>query len=426
MTDAPLLAGKRILLIVGGGIAAYKSLDLARLLRRSGAEVRGVMTPAAQHFVTPLALGSVTGQKVYAELFSLTEEAEMGHIQLSRAADLVVVSPATAGLMARMAMGIADDLATTLLLATDKRILLAPAMNLRMWLHPATVRNIEQLRRDGALVVGPAEGSMACGEWGPGRLAEPPAILEAIVAAFGHDTVIPLPGGLTGRPPDPQAPRLAGRRVVVTSGPTREPIDPVRYIANRSSGRQGHAIAAAAAAAGATVVLVSGPVELADPPGVRTVHVETAREMLAAVEAAMPADVFVAAAAVADWRPAEAHDHKIKKGRGAAADPVLALVENPDILRRIGQRTAGRPALVVGFAAETEALLAHAREKLEAKACDLVVANDVGSGTDVMGGLANTVHLLTREGTEPWPTLSKTEVAERLVARFAALLGPPA
>ena len=426
MTDAPL-AGRRILLIVGGGIAAYKSLDLARLLRRSGAAVRGVMTPSARHFVTALALGSVTGQKVYTELFSLTDEAEMGHIQLSRDADLVVVSPATAGLMARMATGAADDLASTLLLATDKRILLAPAMNLRMWLHPATARNVAQLRRDGVLFVGPVDGSMACGEWGPGRLAEPPAILDAIGAAFEHDTVIPLPGGLTGRPPDPQLPQLlAGRRVVVTSGPTREPIDPVRYIANRSSGRQGHAIAAAAAAAGATVVLVSGPVELADPLGVQTIHVETAREMLAAVEAAMPADVFVGAAAVADWRPAEASDRKIKKSSGASGNQALALTENPDILRHVGQRAAGRPALVVGFAAETDALLAHARGKLEAKGCDLVVANDVGREAGVMGGVANTVHLVTRDGTEPWPTLPKTAVAERLVARFAQLLGPSA
>lgn len=422
MTDAQPLAGKRILLIVGGGIAAYKSLDLARLLRRSGAQVRGVMTPSAQHFVTALALGSVTGQKVYADLFSLTDEAEMGHIQLSRDADLVVVSPATAGLMARMTAGAADDLATTLLLATDKRILLAPAMNLRMWLHPATVRNVAQLRRDGVLFVGPVEGSMACGEWGPGRLAEPPAILAAVAAALEQDTVIPLPGGLTGRPPEAQPRPLAGRRVVVTSGPTREPIDPVRYIANRSSGRQGHAIAAAAAAAGATVILVSGPVEVPDPVGVQTTHVETAREMLAAVEAAMPADIFVAAAAVADWRPAEAHDQKLKKEEGAA-DQTLALIQNPDILRRVGLRTAGRPALVVGFAAETEALLAHARLKLEAKGCDLVVANDVGSGAGVMGGLANTVHLVTRDGSEAWPTLPKTEVAERLVTRFAQLLG---
>lgn len=427
MTDAPLLAGKRILLIVGGGIAAYKSLELARLLRRSGAAVRGVMTPSAQHFVTPLALGGVTGQKVYSELFSLTDEAEMGHIQLSREADLLVVSPATASLMARMAAGIADDLATTLLLATDKRVLLAPAMNLRMWLHPATTRNLEQLRRDGALFVGPLEGSMACGEWGPGRLAEPPAILAAIAAALAHDTLIPLPGGLTGRPPDPQAapPMLAGCRIVVTSGPTREPIDPVRYIANRSSGRQGHAIAAAAAAAGATVVLVSGPVELPDPAGVQTVHVETARDMLAAVERALPADIFVAAAAVADWRPAEAQEHKIK-GKGGAAAPVLALIENPDILRSVGRRTTGRPALVVGFAAETDALLAHARDKLAAKGCDLIVANDVGGGSGVMGGPANTVHLVTRDGTEAWPTLPKADVARRLVARFAQLLARPA
>lgn len=422
MADPHALSGKRILLIVGGGIAAYKSLELARLLRRAGASVRGVMTAAAHHFVTPLSLGSVTGDKVYAELFSLTDEAEMGHIQLSRDADLLVVAPATAGLIAKMAQGLVDDLATTVLLATDKRVMVAPAMNLRMWLHPATRRNVAQLERDGVLFVGPTEGSMACGEWGPGRLSEPPVILDAIADALAHPSLLPLPDGLTGRPPGEGEPRLlAGRTVVVTSGPTHEPIDPVRYIANRSSGRQGHAIAAAAAAAGARVVLVSGPVALPPPPGVTLVPVETGRQMLAAVEAALPADVFVAAAAVADWRPNEARDHKIKKGEGAPVS-ALALAENPDILHRVAYRTEGRPALVVGFAAETDDLLAHATRKFERKGCDLIVANDVGAGTGVMGGEANTVHLVTRAGVETWPTLPKTEVARRLVGRFAHLL----
>ena len=420
MTDASPVSGKRILLIVGGGIAAYKSLELARLFVRGGARVRGVMTAAAQHFVTPLSLGGVTGEKVFTELFSLTDEAEMGHIQLSRDADLVVVSPATANLMARMAQGLADDLATTLLLATDTRVLLAPAMNLRMWLHPATQRNLATLRGDGVLVVGPDEGAMACGEWGPGRLAEPPMIFAAAATALAGETALSLPGGYTGRPPSVPGP-LAGRRVIVTSGPTHEPIDPVRYIANRSSGRQGHAIAAAAAAAGAEVTLVSGPVALADPPGLRTLHVETARQMLAAVEAALPADLFIAAAAVADWRMAEASDRKIKKTQAGA--PALALVENPDILRSVARRPAGRPALVVGFAAETEDLLVHAGAKLAAKGCDLIVANDVGDGSGVMGGESNTVHLVGRAGVEAWPTLPKAEVARRLVLRFADLLG---
>ena len=421
MAAVPSLTGKRILLIVGGGVAAYKSLELARLLRRSGATVRGVMTAAAHHFVTPLALGSVTADKVYTDLFSLTDEAEMGHIQLSRDADLVVVSPATAGLMAKLAHGMADDLATTLLLATDKRVLLAPAMNLRMWLHPATLRNAEQLARDGCLFVGPVEGSMACGEWGVGRLSEPPVILAAIAAALQHDTTLALPPGVTGRPPNEAlAGRLRGRRVVITSGPTHEPVDPVRYLANRSSGRQGHAIAAAAAAAGAAVTLVTGPVSLDDPAGVDVRHVTTAREMLAAVEAALPADLFVAAAAVADWRPAEPFAAKIKKG-STAAEP-LALVENPDILRTVARHPAHRPALVVGFAAETHALLDHAQAKLAAKGCDLLVANDVGAGSTVMGGSHNTVHLLDRNGVESWPSLPKDEVARRLVDRFATLL----
>jgi len=407
------LVGRRVLLIVGGGIAAYKALDLIRRLRERGAEVRAVMTKAAKRFVTPLSVASLTGTKVYDDLFSLTDEAEMGHIELSRSADLVVVAPATANLMAKMAQGLADDLASTLLLATDKRVLLAPAMNVRMWLHPATRRNRATLAADGVLTVGPGDGVMACGEYGPGRMAEPLDIVAAIAAALAGDTTIPLDaaGAIAS---------MQGRRVVVTSGPTHEPIDPVRYIGNRSSGRQGHAIAAAAAAAGADVLLISGPVSIPDPPGVAVVRVETARDMLAAVEAALPTTVFVAAAAVADWRPASASDAKIKKRGGAA--PTLVLDENPDILAAVSRRTAGRPALVVGFAAETDRLLDHAAEKLERKGCDMIVANDVGTGSGVMGGPANQVHVVTRAGVEPWPRLGKDEVARRLVARFAALL----
>ena len=320
MVEAGALAGRRVLLVIGGGIAAYKALDLIRRLRERGCAVRAVMTTAARHFVTPLSVASLTGEPVNEDLFSLTDEAEMGHIELSRSADLVVVAPATANLMAKMANGLADDLASTLLLATDKRVLLAPAMNVRMWLHPATRRNRDTLAADGVLMVGPGDGIMACGEFGPGRMAEPLDIVAAITAAIAAGTVIPLPGPGAHR-------RLDGRRVVVTSGPTHEPIDPVRYLANRSSGRQGHAIAAAAAAAGAEVVLVSGPVAIPDPPGVSVVRVETARDMLAAVEAAFPADVLVAAAAVADWRPAAVSDLKMKKRGGAS--PTLALDENP-------------------------------------------------------------------------------------------------
>ena len=421
------LAGRHVLLVVGGGIAAYKALDLIRRLRERGAAVRAVMTAASRQFVTPLAVASLTGSKVYDDLFSLTDEAEMGHIELSRSADLVLVAPATANLMAKMAGGLADDLASTLLLATDKRTLLAPAMNLRMWLHPATRRNRERLAADGALFVGPDDGAMACGEYGPGRMAEPLAIVAAVEAALAGDTRLPL----ALDPPVPQS--LRGRRVVVTSGPTHEPIDPVRFIANRSSGRQGHAIAGAAAAAGAAVVLVSGPVSIPDPPGVATVRVETARDMRDAVEAALadgPADVFVAAAAVADWRPAVAAERKIKK-RDGDPDPVLRLDRNPDILAAVARRASGRPRLVVGFAAETDRLLDHAAAKLERKGCDLIVANDVavvpGAGPGVMGGAQNEVHLVTRSGAgasvETWPRLGKDEVARRLVARFAALLG---
>ena len=403
-----ILANKTILLVVGGGIAAYKVLDLARRLRERGASVRPVMTEAAKAFVTPLSLASLAGAKVHDALFSLTDEAEMGHIELSRAADLVVVAPATANLLARMAHGLADDLASTLLLATDKKTLVAPAMNLRMWLHPATQRNVATLRADGILFCGPDDGDMACGEYGPGRMAEPLAIVAAIEAALATDTRLPLPQAV--------AP-LAGRRIVVTSGPTHEPIDPVRFIANRSSGKQGHAIAAAAARGGADVVLVSGPVALADPAGVAVRHVETAQAMLREVEAALPADIFVAAAAVADWRVATAAAAKLKKN--GRAPPVLELAENPDILARIAARNLDRPTLVVGFAAETEDLVAHARAKLKAKGCDLIVLNDVGTGTGTFGGDTNEVTVVDAKETVAWPRLEKTEVASRLVRLLA-------
>jgi len=395
---------KRILLIIGGGIAAYKSLDLIRRLKERGYGVRAILTKAGAEFITPLSVSALSRERVFTDLFSLTDEADIGHIELSRSADLVVVAPATADLLAKMAGGHADDLASTALLATDKPVLVAPAMNPRMWQHPATRRNMALLEADGVAVVGPNEGAMAeRGEFGPGRMAEPLEIVAAIERLLGGRD---LP--------------LAGRHVLVTSGPTHEPIDPVRYIANRSSGKQGHAIAAAAAAAGARVTLVSGPVSIAPPAGVTTVAVETAREMLAAVEAALPADAAVFAAAVADWRTAGEATQKMKKtGKGV---PQLALVENPDILATIAQRTDGRPQLVVGFAAETENVVEHARQKRLRKGCDWIVANDVRPGTGVMGGRHNTVHLVTAEGVEDWPTMDKDEVARRLVARIAAAL----
>ena len=406
------MTGKRILLIVGGGIAAYKSLDLVRRLRERGMSVRVVLTQAGAQFVTPLSLASLSGQEIHQELFSLTAEARMGHIELSRDADLVVIAPATADLLAKAAHGHANDLASTLLLATDKRVLAAPSMNLRMWLHPATQRNVATLRGDGMLFVGPGDGAMACGEFGPGRMSEPLEIVAAVEAALADDTVIPLP--MT------QPPVLAGLRVLVTSGPTHEPIDPVRYIANRSSGKQGHAIAQAAGAAGASVLLVSGPVTVPDPAGVQTIHVETARQMLEAVEAALPADIFIGAAAVADWRVGAALVEKLKKG--ASGPPTLGLVENPDILATVASH-ARRPRLVVGFAAETEKVIDHAQAKLARKKCDLIVANDVSPATGVMGGDANTVHLVSKSGVETWPTLPKAEVAQRLIAQLAALMG---
>jgi phosphopantothenoylcysteine decarboxylase/phosphopantothenate--cysteine ligase len=397
-----MLAGRSVLLIIGGGIAAYKSLELIRLLRRAGAAVVPVLTAGGAEFVTPLSVAALAGERVHEALFDLTAEAEMGHIELSRSADLVVVAPATADLIAKLAAGIANDLASTLLLATDKRVMLAPAMNVRMWLHPATQRNLAALRADGALFVGPDEGEMACGEFGPGRMAEPPAIVGAIDAA--------LAGG-----------RLEGRHVLVTSGPTHEPIDPVRYIANRSSGRQGSAIAAALAALGARVTFVTGPAEAARPLGCTVVEIETAREMLAAVEAALPADAAVFAAAVADWRVTAASGSKVKKD-GSGNPPALELCENPDILRTVAQRREGRPRLVVGFAAETDDVVANATAKRQRKGADWLLANDVSPATGIMGGPDNAVTLITADGAEPWPRMSKEATARALADRIAQAL----
>jgi phosphopantothenoylcysteine decarboxylase/phosphopantothenate--cysteine ligase len=398
------LSGKRVLLIVSGSIAAYKALELIRLLRAGGCAVTCVTTRAAAQFVTPPSLQALSESKVYTDLFSLTDESEMGHIQLSRGADLLVVAPASADLLARMAAGLADDLAATVLLATDKPVLVAPAMNVRMWEHPATQANMATLRQRGVKVVGPDEGAMACNEYGFGRLAEPPAIRDAIVALLAPAT----------RP-------LGGTHALVTSGPTQEPIDPVRYIANRSSGRQGHAIAAALAALGARVTLVSGPVTMPDPQGVAVRRVETAVEMLAACQAALPADVAVCAAAVADWRVANAAHGKIKKQPGRDA-PALSLVPNPDILATLSAKGPARPRLVVGFAAETDDLLDNAAAKRERKGCDWIVANDVSPETGIMGGTENVVHLVTATGTEHWPRLSKQEVARHLADRIAKAL----
>jgi phosphopantothenoylcysteine decarboxylase/phosphopantothenate--cysteine ligase len=394
---------RRVLLIVSGGIAAYKALELVRLMRARDIAVTAVLTSGGAQFITPLALQALTENHVYTELFSLTDESEMGHIQLSRSADLVVVAPASASLLARMAHGHASDLASTVLLATDKPVLVAPAMNVRMWLHPATVANMALLRERGVAVVGPDEGPMACHEFGPGRLAEPPAILEAIEALLTRTHT------------------LAGLHALVTSGPTHEPIDPVRYIANRSSGKQGHAIAAALAAAGARVTLVSGPVAIADPPGVLVRRVETAEQMLAACLAALPADVAVCAAAVADWRVANAAGQKLKKTPGGAA-PSLAFEANPDILATLAQIREGRPRLVIGFAAETEDVAGNARAKLARKGCDWILANDVSKATGIMGGDENTVQLVTNAGIETWPRLSKREVGMRLAQRITTAL----
>lgn len=387
---------KSILLIVSGGIAAYKALELVRLAAKAGIGVTAVLTKAGEKFVTPLSLQALTASRVYQDLFSLTDESEMGHIELSRAADLVVVAPATADILAKMAAGLADDLASTLLLATDKRVLVAPAMNVRMWQHPATEANMALLKQRGVLVVEPDEGPMACGEYGPGRLAEPPVILAAIAAALNDGP-------------------LQGKHAIVTSGPTHEPIDPVRFIANRSSGKQGHAIAAALAALGARVTLISGPVALPDPLGITTVHVETAREMQAAVQAALPADIAVCAAAVGDWRAATEVGQKLKKDGGGP--PSLTLAENPDILAGLSTLGPLRPRLVVGFAAETEKLEAHATAKRARKGCDWLVANNVG-GTNIMGGNENEVLLLTAEGSEHWERMNKLAVAQRLAAKI--------
>jgi phosphopantothenoylcysteine decarboxylase/phosphopantothenate--cysteine ligase len=408
---AQTLARSRVLLIIGGGIAAYKSLDLIRRLRERGATVSVAMTAAAQRFVTPLSAEALSGHPVRADLFAPTEHSGMGHIEFSREADLLVVAPATADLLAHMANGFANDLATTTLLATDKRTLAAPAMNLRMWLHPATQRNVATLRGDGVLFVGPDDGEMACGEYGPGRMAEPLAIVAAIERALQSPTAIALPAG--GGP-------LAGRRIVITSGPTYEPIDPVRFLGNRSSGKQGHAIAAAARAAGADAVLISGPTGLADPPGVKVVRVETAREMRDATIAALPTDVFIGAAAVADWRVADAAVQKIKKGGGGP--PTLELVENPDILAEVAARRGDRPALVVGFAAETQALIDNARAKLARKGCDLVVANSVAVGQTTFGGCDNAVTIVAGDGIEEWPRMSKEDVARALMTLVARKL----
>ena len=399
-----MLDGKRILLVIGGGIAAFRTLDLIRELRRRGATVTPVLTRAAEEFVTPLSVAALAAHKVHRDLFDLTDEAEMGHIELSRSADLVVVAPATASLMARMAGGQADDLATTLLLATDTPVLIAPAMNVRMWDHPATKRNLATLLADGIRTVGPDEGAMACGEWGPGRLAELPAIVAAI-------------GDMLSDGP------LKGVRVVMTSGPTHEPIDPVRVIANRSSGAQGAAIGAALAALGAEVAFVTGPAPVPPPPGVQAIRVETAREMLEAVEATLPADVFVGTAAVADWHVVGASNRKLKKGPDGA--PRLEFGENPDILAAVA-RHARRPRLVIGFAAETHDVLENARAKLARKGCDWIVANDVSPATGIMGGSENAVTLVTAAGAEPWDRTSKAEVGRRLAERIAAHLAAPA
>jgi len=405
--DAPAAdQTRRVLLIIGGGIAAYKSLDLIRRLKERGTAVRCVLTAAAQEFITSLAAGALAGTRAFTDLFDTASELDVGHIRLAREADLIVVAPATADLMAKMAGGHADDLASAVLLATDRPVLIAPAMNPRMWEHAATRRNLAQLVADGVAVVGPNAGEMAeAGEAGTGRMAEP---LEIVAA------VEPYLGALGGER------TLAGKRVLVTSGPTHEPIDPVRYIANRSSGKQGHAIAAAAAAAGAEVTLVCGPVNLPDPIGAKTIKVETAAEMLTAVSKALPADVAVFAAAVADWRVDKPVASKLKKQDGVT--PRLGLVENPDILATVAHRTSGRPRLVIGFAAETDHLIEHAREKLARKGCDWILANDVSAESGVMGGDRNTVHLVTERGVESWPPQGKDEVARALVARIAAAL----
>lgn len=396
---------KRVLLIIGGGIAAYKSLELIRLLAKSGVKARAILTKAGAEFVTPLSVGALTQDKVYQDLFNLTDEAEMGHIELSRSADLVVVAPATADLMGKAANGLANDLASTALLATDKPVLMAPAMNVRMWLHPATQRNLKQLKNEGVHIVGPDEGDMACGEFGPGRMAEPDAIKRAVLALLNDGP-------------------LKGKRALVTAGPTLEAIDPVRFISNRSSGKQGYAVAAALAELGADVTLVSGPTNLPAPAGVRRTPVESAREMLAACEAALPADVAICVAAVADWRPLETAAQKIKKAKNDAH--TVTLTENPDILATLSKPGKQRPNLVIGFAAETNDVEAYARAKIAKKGCDWIVANDVSG--DVMGGDENQVLLIARDRADPWPRMTKEAVARRLaeeIARALTAKAPP-
>ncbi|MEL7130785.1 MAG: bifunctional phosphopantothenoylcysteine decarboxylase/phosphopantothenate--cysteine ligase CoaBC [Pseudomonadota bacterium] len=396
-----MLNDKRILLILTGGIAAYKGLDLIRRLRERGAAVTPVLTRAAEQFVTPLSVSALAGEKVYRDLFDLTDESEMGHIQLSRSADLILVAPATADIIAKMAQGRADDLASTLLLATDTPVMVAPAMNVRMWDHPATQRNLAQIAGDGVAVVGPNDGDMACGEFGPGRMSEPLEIVAAVEAYFG---------------PKP----LAGKHILITSGPTHEPIDPVRYIANRSSGTQGTAVAAALIVLGADVTFVTGPADAPPPAGAKVVRVQTAQDMHDAVHAALPADAAIFAAAVADWRVASASDRKLKKSKDGL--PVLTFAENPDILASIAHLADGRPRLVVGFAAETDDVEAHATAKRARKGCDWIVANDVSPETGIMGGTENTVILITETGADPWPCMSKSDVAARLAERIADAL----
>ncbi len=396
-----MLASKRILLIIGGGIAAYKSLDLIRRLQERGAQVTPVLTRAAEEFVTPLSVSALAGQKAYRDLFDLTDEAEMGHIQLSRSADLIVVAPATADMMGKMAAGLANDLASTLLMATDTPVLCAPAMNVRMWDHPATQRNLKQLQQDGIRFVGPNQGDMACGEYGAGRMSEP---LEIVAAVEAH---------LADGP-------LKGKRILVTSGPTHEPIDPVRYIANRSSGAQGTAVARALAALGADVVFVTGPADVPPPQGVQVVQVETAQQMSDAVDAALPVNAGVFAAAVADWKVATASDRKLKKSRDGL--PSLEFAENPDILKRVSQMGAGRPDLVVGFAAETDDVIDNATAKRARKGCDWIVANDVSPATGIMGGSENAVVLISDQGAESWPRMGKDMVAARLAQKIADAL----
>jgi phosphopantothenoylcysteine decarboxylase/phosphopantothenate--cysteine ligase len=418
---------KRVLLIVSGGIAAYKALELVRLLKRQGVAVRAVMTKSAAEFVTPLSMGVMTEDQVYGDMFDLKEEREIGHIQLSRQADLVVICPATANILAKMAAGIADDLATTILLATDKPVLAVPAMNVRMWNHPATQRNLAQLRADGVHIMNPDEGAMACGEFGPGRLPEPPAVAEQICSMLGvpfntqlasgrSPTTMPSATPLTAQPnfADVEHRPLFGKRVLVTAGPTHEAIDPVRYIANRSSGRQGFAIAAAAADLGAEVILIAGPVHLPTPPGVLRIDVETALEMQAEVEKALPVDAAIMVAAVADWRATQAPDQKIKKDGNAI--PPLALTENPDILASLAMHKQ-RPKLVIGFAAETENIIAHAQAKLAKKGCDWIVANDVSG--DVMGGENNAFHIVTKAGVDSWLESPKDVIARKLMEKVA-------